>query len=194
MGIQFGVFHHWTRISKSMFNSDQLGQKAIGNFCAGSLAGFFVLPVLHPLSRLHVPFKLPSGSTAPGWARFMHYYDGFQEAAIPTLVHKGLYFGLYETLKPILIEDPDRSPIKSLMLATATSYTALVVAHPFQVIRRRTCLIDQSIRPRGWRVARDIFRQEGLRGLYRGPFGFISALMGAMVLVGYDQTRSALHA
>merc|ERR1711993_66322 len=63
-------------------------------------------------------------------------YRGFVISAVGIFVYRGLYFGLYDSLKPILIGN-DANVFISFLLGWVITVTAGLASYPIDTIRRR---------------------------------------------------------
>merc|ERR1739840_45299 len=64
-------------------------------------------------------------------------YRGFTISAVGIFIYRGMYFGLFDTLKPILIGGKDSSVAASFLLGWAVTVTAGLMSYPIDTIRRR---------------------------------------------------------
>merc|ERR1711936_790614 len=52
-------------------------------------------------------------------------------------IYRGMYFGMFDTLKPMLIGGKDSSVVASFLLRWAVTVTAGLMSYPIDTIRRR---------------------------------------------------------
>ena len=57
-------------------------------------------------------------------------YRGFTISAVGIFIYRGMYFGLFDTLKPILIGGKDSSVAASFILGWAVTVTAGLMSYP----------------------------------------------------------------
>merc|ERR1711897_91621 len=62
-------------------------------------------------------------------------YRGFVISAVGIFIYRGLYFGLYDSVKPLLGEDP--SFLFRFMLGYSVTVSAGLASYPIDTIRRR---------------------------------------------------------
>merc|ERR1712222_12149 len=58
-------------------------------------------------------------------------------SAVGIFIYRGMYFGLFDTLKPLLIGGKDSSVAASFLLGWAVTVTAGLMSYPIDTIRRR---------------------------------------------------------
>merc|ERR1712029_1092289 len=63
-------------------------------------------------------------------------YRGFVISCVGIFIYRGMYFGLYDSLKPILLGE-DASVLLSFMLGWGVTITAGLMSCPIDTIRRR---------------------------------------------------------
>jgi len=63
-------------------------------------------------------------------------YRGFAISAVGIFIYRGMYFGLFDTLKPLLLGDTPNVSL-SFLLGWAVTITAGLMSYPIDTIRRR---------------------------------------------------------
>lgn len=116
-------------------------------------------------------------------------YRGFVISCVGIFVYRGFYFGLYDSLRPILLGEN-----ASFLLSFALGYTVTVVAglmsYPIDTIRRRMMMTSgEAVKYNG---SLDCFSQivknEGVMPLFNGAgANILRAIAGAGVLSGFDK-------
>ncbi|PON83000.1 Adenine nucleotide translocator [Trema orientale] len=118
-------------------------------------------------------------------------YRGFGASIMGITLYRGMYFGIYDTMKPIILVGPfEGNFLASFFLGWSITTVSGVCAYPFDTLRRRMMLT--SGQPAKYRNAmhafREIIRLEGFAALYRGvTANMLLGVAGAGVLAGYDQ-------
>ncbi|XP_016197694.1 ADP,ATP carrier protein ER-ANT1 [Arachis ipaensis] len=118
-------------------------------------------------------------------------YRGFGVSIVGITMYRGMYFGIYDTVKPIILVGPfEGNFFASFFLGWSITTSAGVCAYPFDTLRRRMMLT--SGQPNKYYNARhafrEIIRQEGFLALFRGvTANMLLGVAGAGVLAGYDQ-------
>ncbi|KAI3521855.1 hypothetical protein L1887_11330 [Cichorium endivia] len=118
-------------------------------------------------------------------------YRGFGISIVGITLYRGMYFGLYDSLKPVvLVGSFQDNFIASFFLGWSVTTFSGVCAYPFDTVRRRMMLT--SGQPSKYRHAihavSEIIRLEGFLALYRGvTANMLVGVAGAGVLAGYDK-------
>ncbi|KAH1236144.1 ADP,ATP carrier protein ER-ANT1 [Glycine max] len=118
-------------------------------------------------------------------------YRGFGISIWGITLYRGMYFGIYDTMKPIVLVGPFEGKfLASFLLGWSITTFSGVCAYPFDTLRRRMMLT--SGHPNKYCTAihafQEIVRQEGFRALFRGvTANMLLGMAGAGVLAGYDQ-------
>merc|ERR1712110_886999 len=63
-------------------------------------------------------------------------YRGFAISAVGIFIYRGMYFGLFDTLKPLLLGD-NANVTMSFLLGWGVTITAGLMSYPIDTIRRR---------------------------------------------------------
>merc|ERR1711982_125022 len=63
-------------------------------------------------------------------------YRGFVISAVGIFIYRGMYFGLYDTLKPLLL-GADAGVATSFLLGRAVTITSGLMSYPIDTVRRR---------------------------------------------------------
>ncbi|KAH9254230.1 hypothetical protein BASA81_007831 [Batrachochytrium salamandrivorans] len=114
-------------------------------------------------------------------------YRGFVISFVGIFIYRGMYFGLYDTVMPIL---GDSTP---LYVRFAVGYVVTVVAglasYPIDTIRRRMMMTSGTgIKYNGsLDCAVQIFKKEGIKSYFKGAgANILRGVAGAGVLAGFD--------
>ncbi|KAB5531891.1 hypothetical protein DKX38_018561 [Salix brachista] len=118
-------------------------------------------------------------------------YRGFGVSIMGISLYRGMYFGIYDTMKPIiLVGSFEGNFFASFLLGWSITTVSGVCAYPFDTLRRRMMLTSGNpVKYRNSMHAfHEIIRLEGFRALYRGATAnMLVGVAGAGVLAGYDQ-------
>jgi len=194
----------------------QFGMFFLTNMASGGLAGAGSLCIVYPLdyARTRLASDVGTGKrdfkglgdclvkTARGEQGIMGLYNGFGVSVAGIIPYRGVYFGLYDSLReknPYKNERGLVGVISKFGVAQFTAIAAGYASYPFDTVRRR--LQMQSEKPREEWVYRgtadcttQIVRNEGLAALFKGAGANALRTVGsALVLVLYDQFQTMLN-
>ncbi|KAJ6865852.1 ADP,ATP carrier protein 3 [Populus alba x Populus x berolinensis] len=120
-------------------------------------------------------------------------YRGFNISCVGIIVYRGLYFGMYDSLKPVvLVGDLQDSFFASFMLGWGITIGAGLASYPIDTVRRRMMMTSgEAVK---YKSSLDAFKQiiknEGPKSLFKGAgANILRAVAGAGVLAGYDKLQ-----
>ncbi|VDP93766.1 unnamed protein product [Echinostoma caproni] len=115
-------------------------------------------------------------------------YRGFCLSCVGIIVYRGFYFGLYDTIKP-LVFGSDAGLTISFLLGYAVTIVSETLAYPIDTVRRR--LMMTSIKYKSsLDCAMQIMRKEGGMSFFKGTFAnILRGIAGAGVLAGFDKLK-----
>uniref|UniRef100_A0A061QXY6 ADP/ATP translocase n=1 Tax=Tetraselmis sp. GSL018 TaxID=582737 RepID=A0A061QXY6_9CHLO len=185
------------------------------NMASGGLAGAGSLCLVYPLdyARTRLASDVGAGKstfnglgdclvkTARGPGGIRGLYNGFGVSVVGIIPYRGVYFGMYDSLREKNPYKKDLGPlgvISKFAVAQVTAITAGYASYPFDTVRRR--LQMQSEKPRSeWMYSgtADCFakvaKNEGIGALFKGAGANALRTVGsALVLVLYDQLQGML--
>ncbi|XP_068668293.1 ADP,ATP carrier protein ER-ANT1 [Aristolochia californica] len=118
-------------------------------------------------------------------------YRGFGVSITGITIYRGLYFGIYDTMKPIVLVGPLQGNFfASFALGWSVTTFSGICAYPFDTLRRRMMLTSgQPCKyQNAYHALQEIVSREGPTALFRGiTANILSGMAGAGVLAGYDQ-------
>jgi len=120
-------------------------------------------------------------------------YRGFAISCVGIFVYRGMYFGLYDSLKPILLGQ-DGSALLSFFLGWAVTIVSGLMSYPIDTVRRRMMMTAGS--GTKYNGSLDCFSQvcknEGFMSLMKGAgANVLRGVAGAGVLAGFDVVKKA---
>lgn len=118
-------------------------------------------------------------------------YRGFVISCVGIVVYRGFYFGLYDTLKPILL-GPDAGVLVSFLLGYTVTITAGLISYPIDTIRRRMMMTSgEAVKYKGSvDCTMQIMKNEGFMSLMKGAgANILRGVAGAGVLAGFDKFK-----
>jgi len=120
-------------------------------------------------------------------------YRGFTISCVGIIVYRGLYFGMYDSLKPVVLTGNMKdSFIGSFFLGWAITIAAGLASYPIDTVRRRMMMTSgEAVKYRSSAHAfAEIVKKEGTSSLFKGAgANILRAIAGAGVLAGYDQLQ-----
>jgi len=198
---------------KRMFNvpkTDPYWKTLAANITSGGLAGttslFFVYSLDYARTRLANDAK-SSKKGGSGEREFnglldvykktlasdgiAGLYRGFVISAVGIFIYRGLYFGMYDSLKPALGAYKDVF-VANFFLGWSITIVAGLASYPIDTVRRR--MMMTSGQAEKYKSSIDAFSKivakEGVSSLFKGAgANVLRAVAGAGVLSGYDQLQ-----
>lgn len=191
------------KVGKNASKKERFSKNILSGGCAGSLSLVFVQSIDYTRTRLGVDAKRPGGERQfsgimdvyvktirkDGW---MGLYRGFGISCCCIFIYRGLYFGLFDSLKPLVLSDA--SPwAATFLLGWAVTVTSGVAAYPLDSVKRRMMMTaGEEVRYASSRAClREILAREGWRSLYRGAgVNIVRGVAGAGVLTSFDRAKA----
>ena len=191
------------RPSKGARHSERFAKNILSGGCAGSLSLLFVQSIDYTRTRL----AMDAAKNADGTRQFngiidvyvktlqsdgvRGLYRGFVISCATIFVYRGLYFGLYDSLKPMLLQE-NASMAHTFLLGWGVTICSGLAAYPLDSVKRRMMMTSgEKVKYAG---SMDCFRQvvgaEGARSLYRGAgVNVVRGVAGAGVLSGFEKLK-----
>jgi len=182
----------------------KFGTNILSGGCAGSLSLCFVYSLDFARTRLANDAKGKGGERqfnglidvyrktlkADG---IQGIYRGFAISCVGIFVYRGMYFGLYDSLKPILLGQ-DGSALLSFFLGWAVTIVSGLMSYPIDTVRRRMMMTAGT--GTKYNGSMDCFAQvvknEGFMSLMKGAgANVLRGVAGAGVLAGFDVVKKA---
>jgi solute carrier family 25 (mitochondrial adenine nucleotide translocator), member 4/5/6/31 len=120
-------------------------------------------------------------------------YRGFGPSVLGIVVYRGLYFGMYDSIKPVLLVGPlEGNFLASFLLGWTVTTGAGIASYPLDTIRRRMMMTSgEAVKYKSsMDAARQIIAKEGVRSLFKGAgANILRGVAGAGVLSIYDQLQ-----
>merc|ERR1711872_59383 len=118
-------------------------------------------------------------------------YRGFVISCVGIFVYRGMYFGLYDSLKPILL-GPDAGLFLSFCLGYGVTVTSGLMSYPIDTIRRRMMMTSGTVVKYKGSIdcAVQIMKNEGFMSMMKGAgANILRGVAGAGVLAGFDSFK-----
>lgn len=120
-------------------------------------------------------------------------YRGFNISCVGIIVYRGLYFGLYDSLKPVLLTGKlQDSFFASFALGWLITNGAGLASYPIDTVRRRMMMTSgEAVKYKSsFDAFQQILKNEGAKSLFKGAgANILRAVAGAGVLSGYDKLQ-----
>merc|ERR1712213_92057 len=119
-------------------------------------------------------------------------YRGFVISCVGIFIYRGMYFGLYDSLKPILLGE-DASVALSFLLGWGVTITAGLMSYPIDTIRRRMMMTSGGgVKYKGSiDCGLQILKNEGFMSMMKGAgANVLRGVAGAGVLAGFDKFKA----
>ncbi|KAH8945391.1 hypothetical protein BDL97_12G038200 [Sphagnum fallax] len=177
----------------------------LGNLTSGGLAGatslLFVYHLDYARTRLAADAMSPTGERQYNGLLDVYkktlqtdgirgLYRGFGISCTGIVVYRGLYFGLYDSLKPLVLKgELQQNFLANFTLGWVVTTTAGFASYPFDTVRRRMMMTSgEAVKYRNsWDCFKQIVEREGFRSLFKGAgANVLRAVAGAGALAGYD--------
>lgn len=188
--------------------SDSYATKFSKNIASGGAAGAMSLLFVYSLDYARTRLANDAKSAGKGSERqfnglidvyrktlasdgIVGLYRGFVISCVGIVVYRGFYFGLYDTLKPILLGD-DAPLVLSFILGYAVTVSSGLASYPIDTIRRRMMMTSgQAVKYKGSiDCTVQILKNEGFMSLMKGAgANILRGMAGAGVLAGFDKFK-----
>ena len=186
---------------KNASYAEKFGKNILSGGCAGSMSLTFVYSLDYARTRLANDAK----SSKKGGERQFNglidvyrktlksdgiqgLYRGFVISCVGIFIYRGMYFGLYDSLKPILLGD-NAGVFISFILGWAVTVTAGLMSYPIDTIRRRMMMTSGAAvkYKNSMDCGMQILKNEGFMAMMKGAgANILRGVAGAGVLAGFD--------
>jgi len=187
-------------VPKTASQKRKFATNILSGGCAGSLSLIFVYHLDYARTRL----ASDAGGSGKNGRQFTGIadvyvktiksdgiaglYRGFLVSCMSVFVYRGIYFGLYDSLKPLLLGS-NASIFSSFLLAWPITALAGLVMYPVDTVRRRMMVTSgaQVKYKNALDCAYYIIKKEGAGALMRGAgANIMRGIGGAAVLAQFD--------
>jgi solute carrier family 25 (adenine nucleotide translocator) protein 4/5/6/31 len=182
--------------------------KLAANVAAGGLAGSLSLTVVYSLDFARTRLA-NDNKGADGKRQFNGLFDvykktlasdgiqglyrGFVISCVGIFIYRGLYFGLYDTLRPLLLGEQG-SAGASFFLGWAITIVSGLASYPIDTVRRRMMMTSGGGVKYAGSIdcAKTVIKTEGFMSLMKGAgANVLRGVAGAGVLAGSDVVKNA---
>jgi len=187
--------------------TDGFATKLGKNVAAGGMAGAMSLLFVYSLDYARTRLANDTKSSKKGGERQFNglvdvyrktlasdgiagLYRGFCISCVGIVVYRGFYFGLYDTISPLMGEDA--SFAFKFCLGYAVTVSAGLLSYPIDTIRRRMMMTSgAAVKYNGsLDCTMQIMKTEGVTSLFKGAgANILRGMAGAGVLAGFDKLK-----
>jgi len=187
--------------------TDGFATKLGKNVAAGGMAGAMSLLFVYSLDYARTRLANDTKSSKKGGERQFNglvdvyrktlasdgiqgLYRGFCISCVGIVVYRGFYFGLYDTISPLMGEDA--SFVFKFCLGYAVTVSAGLLSYPIDTIRRRMMMTSgAAVKYNGsLDCTMQIVKSEGVTSLFKGAgANILRGMAGAGVLAGFDKLK-----
>jgi len=180
-----------------------------GNLASGGAAGASSLLFVYSLDYARTRLANDSKSAKKGGSRQFNglvdvyrqtlktdgiagLYRGFVISCVGIIVYRGLYFGVYDSVKPLLPKQYQNNFLISFLLGWAITIGAGLASYPLDTVRRRMMMTSgEAVKYKSsLHAMKEIAAKEGAKSFFKGAgANILRAIAGAGVLAGYDQLQ-----
>lgn len=183
------------------------------NFIAGATAGCTTLIIIYPLDIAHTRLAADVGNTEARQFRGIYHflstilkkdgirgvYRGLPASVHGMIIHRGLYFGGFDTIKEMLSKEsqPELALWKRWVAAQAVTTSAGLLSYPLDTVRRRMMMqsgLEHPMYKSTLDCWRTIYRTKGVASFYSGAVSNMFRSTGAAaILVLYDEVKKFMN-
>jgi len=198
---------------KKMFNfrrdKDGYAKFFMGNVMSGGAAGALSLMFVYSLDYARTRLAADNKSAKKGGERQFNglldvykktlasdgvagLYRGFVISAVGIVIYRGLYFGIFDSVKPLMPANLSTSFFATFLLGWCVTTTAGLASYPIDTIRRRMMMTSGEAVKYASSIdcAKQIFAKEGMKSFFKGAgANILRAIAGAGALSGYDKLQ-----
>ena len=119
-------------------------------------------------------------------------YRGFVISCVGIVIYRGLYFGIFDSIKPILPKNLKDSLFANFLLGWGVTVGAGLASYPIDTIRRRMMMTSGEGEKYSGSIdcARKILANEGWKSFFKGAAAnILRGVAGAGVLALYDKLQ-----
>ncbi|KAK9762063.1 ADP/ATP carrier protein aac3 [Basidiobolus ranarum] len=182
-----------------------------GNIASGGAAGAFSLLFVFSLDYARTRLANDSRSVKAGGERQFNglvdvyrktyqsdgiagLYRGFNLSCVGIIVYRGLYFGMYDSFKPVLlVGNLKDSLLASFLLGWGITIGAGLAGYPIDTVRRRMMMTSgEAVKyASSLQCFNEIIKKEGYKSFFKGAgANILRAVAGGGVLAGYDKLQT----
>ncbi|KAJ3075091.1 ADP/ATP carrier protein [Quaeritorhiza haematococci] len=210
--LNFAFKDYFKRMFGFKKDKDGYGLWFAGNLASGGMAGASSLLFVYSLDYARTRLANDNKAAKKGGERQFNglvdvyrktlasdgvagLYRGFVISCVGIIVYRGLYFGLYDSIKPILPKDLKNNFAANFALGFVVTNAAGLASYPIDTVRRRMMMTSgEAVKySSSIHAFREIVAKEGTKSLFKGAgANILRAIAGAGAISGYDQLQMIL--
>jgi len=207
--LNFAFKDYFKRLFNFRIERDGYGLVFFGNVMSGGAAGALSLMFVYSLDFARTRLAADNKSAKKGGERQFNglvdvykktiasdgvagLYRGFVISAVGIVIYRGLYFGLYDSIKPFMPKQYRNNFTATFLLGWAVTTTAGLASYPIDTIRRRMMMTSgEAVKYKSSiDCAKQIWAKEGFYSFFKGAgANILRAIAGAGALSGYDKLQ-----
>jgi len=207
--LNFSFKPEFKKLFKPDKKVDSKGTIMFKNIMSGGCAGFCSLCFVFSLDYARTRLSADAKASGKGGERqftglldvykktfaadgIAGLYRGFVLSSVGIFIYRGLYFGIYDTAKPLFLGD-NAGFLASFALGFGVTNFASFLAYPIDTIRRRMMMKSgEAVKYNGsLDCATQILKNEGFTSFFKGAgANILRACAGAGVLAGFDKVQA----
>jgi len=208
--LNFAFKDYFKRMFGYTKDKDGYAKWFVGNLLSGGAAGACSLLFVYSLDYARTRLANDNKSAKKGGERQFNglfdvykktlasdgiqgLYRGFVISCIGIIVYRGLYFGMFDSLKPVLLTGNMKdSFLGAFALGWVITIGAGLASYPIDTIRRRMMMTSgEAVKYKSsLHASKEIIKNEGWKSLFKGAgANILRGIAGAGVLAGYDQLQ-----
>lgn len=119
-------------------------------------------------------------------------YRGFVISCVGIVIYRGLYFGIYDSIKPLLPKEMKDNLLINFLIGWGVTVGSGLASYPIDTIRRRMMMTSgEAVKYSGSiDCGKQIIANEGVKSLFKGAgANILRGVAGAGVLALYDRMQ-----
>ncbi|KAK0402355.1 hypothetical protein QR680_016289 [Steinernema hermaphroditum] len=179
------------------------------NLVAGFFGGFVSTIVCHPLDLLKIRYSANEGNPLrPQYTSYWHaarsivgaegfrgIYQGLTPNIVGATLSWGFYFQFFYALRERVTIFPEKfQSVNDFIIGCLSGSAVMCITNPIWVTKTRLCLQYETEGPKKyrsmWDCMKQIVRNEGIKGLYKGfAPGILGTTHGAVQIMAYNYLK-----
>jgi len=183
-------------------------QYFMGNIMSGGVAGGVSLCFVYSLDYARTRLSNDNKSAKHGGAKQFNglidvyrqtiardgvagLYRGFVISFVGIFIYRGLYFGMFDSFKPMLPPAYRDHLFANFLLGYSVTVAAGLASYPIDTIRRRMMMTSgEAVKYNGSIHCAQEIMKEGVKSFFKGAgANILRGIAGALVISGYDRLQ-----